>query len=272
MKNILLRKMLEFIKRDFLQTISYRLTFLMQFVGIFASVFLWYFISRLFGGSIVQNFKQYGGDYFSFVIIGVAFLRFFDTALDTFSSKITEEQFNGSLESMLTTQTPASQIVIFSSLFPFILSSFQIVVYFVIGSFFIHVNILKCNIMLPLLALVLTTVSVSGIGIIAASFTIIFKRTGYIITFVSILFQLFGGVYYPVTVMPMWLQKLSCLIPITYSLDIARKVLLQRLGWEAVASDFYALLLFAAVLFPLSLMIFEYSVKKAKIQGSLSNY
>ena len=64
---------LAFIKRDFSQEVSYRMSFIMQLGGIIFSVAIFYFMSRLFGTSVAPQLQDYGGDYFSFVLIGDGF-------------------------------------------------------------------------------------------------------------------------------------------------------------------------------------------------------
>ena len=42
-----LRTLLAFVKRDFLIEVSYRTSFLLQAFGIFFSILIWYFVSRV---------------------------------------------------------------------------------------------------------------------------------------------------------------------------------------------------------------------------------
>jgi ABC-2 type transport system permease protein len=83
---------------------------------------------------------------------------------------------------------------------------------------------------------------------------------------------LLGGVLYPVTVLPGWLQPVSYLIPLTYSLRAMRRAILTGDSLSALSPDLLALSLFAAVLLPVSFLAFRYAVKRAKIEGSLTQY
>lgn len=81
-----------------------------------------------------------------------------------------------------------------------------------------------------------------------------------------------AGVYYPVAVLPGWLQGLSQLLPLTYALEGMRNALL--LGYTAYDSRFeiMALLCFSVVLLPVAFLSFHFAVKRARAEGSLIHY
>ena len=84
--------------------------------------------------------------------------------------------------------------------------------------------------------------------------------------------NLLGGVYYPVAVMPDWMQSLANLIPVTYAIRAMRLALLQGAGFEELWRDILVLGFFSVLLLPLSLIVFGYAVRLARIDGSLTHY
>jgi ABC-2 type transport system permease protein len=72
--------------------------------------------------------------------------------------------------------------------------------------------------------------------------------------------------------MPEWLQRLSRLIPITYSLDAMRRALLTDASFQELLPDIVALIVFCVLLIPSSLLIFRYAVHRAKVDGSLAHF
>ena len=50
-----------FLKRDLSLAVSYRFSFLLQFLGIFFSVAIFYFLSQLFGSAVAPQLEAYGG-------------------------------------------------------------------------------------------------------------------------------------------------------------------------------------------------------------------
>jgi ABC-2 type transport system permease protein len=134
------------------------------------------------------------------------------------------------------------------------------------------VNLGRGNYLAALLILALTVVSFSSLGIIAASFIIVLKRGDPVTWVFNSLSSLLGGVYYPITILPGWLQFLSNFLPITYSLRAMRLALLQSYSFSALAPDILALALFSLILLPLSLLAFRYAVHRARVDGSLTYY
>ncbi|MCK4418816.1 hypothetical protein KAV79_03325 [Candidatus Aerophobetes bacterium] len=77
---------------------------------------------------------------------------------------------------------------------------------------------------------------------------------------------------FPITILPDWLQKISYLLPITYSLRAIRHALLQSYSFQALGFDILMLALFSVILLPLSIYAFKLGVRKAKKEGSLTHY
>ncbi|MDY6932268.1 MAG: ABC transporter permease, partial [Halobacteriota archaeon] len=120
---MILEKAFSFIKRDFIQEVSYRFAFFLQIFGIFFSILTFYYLAQMLGTAAVPYLEPYGGDYFSFVLIGIAFSNYLMTGLSSFAGSIRNEQMMGTLEAMLVTPTKTSSIITFSSLWSFIFAS-----------------------------------------------------------------------------------------------------------------------------------------------------
>mgnify|MGYP001059971499 CR=1 FL=1 len=265
-------KAVAFIKRDFLIEISYKSAFLMNLGGIFLSVLTFFFIAKLFGKAAAPYLEEYGGDYFPFVLIGIAFSTFLGAGLGTTASAIRQEQMMGTLEAILITPTGAPAIAIYLSLWNFIYSSFNILIYLVIGKFVFGLAFNVSRPWLVLIILLLSILSFSSIGIISSSFILIFKRGNPINWIISSSFELLGGIYYPIAILPEPLRVISQLLPVTHSLKALRGVLLGGYSLAQVKVEIMVLLAFSVVLFPLAIVAFETALRWAKKDGSLSQY
>jgi ABC-2 type transport system permease protein len=123
-----------------------------------------------------------------------------------------------------------------------------------------------------LVVLSLTVLTLSGIGILSACFIMVFKRGSPINFLFGSLSSLLGGVYYPVEVLPGWLQTLARLFPLTYSLEAMRRALLAGAGLAKLGLQIAVLSGFAVALLPLSLIAFRQAVQQAKRDGSLTHF
>jgi ABC-2 type transport system permease protein len=267
-----LKKAMAFLKKDLLNELSYKFAFAMQIFGIFLSVTMFYFLSLLFGNTSLPSLAQYGGNYFAFVLIGIAFSSYMGTSLNSMSNKIREGQIIGTLEALLSTQTGLTTIIVSSSLYSFLFTSFQVVVYLVIGVFIYQLDLSQANYLGGIIILLVSILAFSGFGIISASFIMIFKRGNPVASIFSGLSWLLGGVYYPVEILPQWLESCSFLLPITYSLQGMRLALLKGASLFELLPNILSLLVFALIMLPVSLFAFRYSVRRAKRDGSLTQY
>ncbi len=64
-----------------------------------------------------------------------------------------------------------------------------------------------------------------------------------------------SGFMVPVDTLPAWMKPLSNGIPLTYSIRALKTIMLRGEGFSAIAYDFWALVIFAAVMFVLSLAV-----------------
>jgi ABC-2 type transport system permease protein len=261
-----------FLRRDFSIALSYRLGFILQIGGIFFGVASFYFLSRLFGNALVPQLDQYGGDYFSFVLIGLAFNGYLGLSLSSFASSIREGQMTGTLEIMLLSPTRLSAILFSSSLWDYLLTTINVVVYLLFGALVFGFNLSQANYLTAFVVLILSVTSFSGIGILSAAIVLVVKKGDPIAWIFGGVSTLLAGVYYPITVLPDWLTPLSHALPMTYSLDAMRLAMLRGYSLFEVRNDILILLGFTLVLTPLAFLVFRKALKRAKVEGSLIQY
>lgn len=274
MNNILkhLKIPLAFLHKDFINESSYKFAFVTQFASMFLSVLSLYFLSKLVGESAMPHLKQYGGDFLSFLLIGLALISYVQVSLRTFSGSIRTAQTLGTLEAMLVTQTNVKTIILSSSLYSFTITSIRIFVYLLFGALVFSLDIHNANYVGAMIILFLTIICCSSIGIFSASIIMVLKKGDPLNWIFNSLSWLLSGVYYPVSILPDWLQKVSYFLPVTHSLEGMRLALLQGYSYKDLLPSIIPLLIFTTIMLPLSLWIFKFAVKIAKINGSLTQY
>ena len=145
-------------------------------------------------------------------------------------------------------------------------------IYIALGVFLFKINFANVNILSALVILFLTIISFSGLGILSASFIMVFKRGNPVGWIINSLEGLIGGVYFPITVMPGWLQFLAKFLPISYAIRAAELAVYQGYAVSRLTKEIGFLLLFSLFLLPLSFASFKVALKKARRQGSLAQY
>jgi ABC-2 type transport system permease protein len=83
---------------------------------------------------------------------------------------------------------------------------------------------------------------------------------------------LLGGVYYPIAILPSWLRVFSYFLPVTYALEGMRLALLKGASFYQLLPNILSLLGFTAILMPISIYAFQYAIRLAKRDGSLTHY
>ena len=81
-----------------------------------------------------------------------------------------------------------------------------------------------------------------------------------------------AGVFYPVSVVPRWMQQAANFLPLTHTLEGMRLAILRGYGLRQLIPQVVALLIFAAIVLPLSALAFAWAVRRAKRDGSLTHY
>jgi ABC-2 type transport system permease protein len=267
-----LRQLWSFLVRDYRTETSYRLSFIFNLSGIFFSAFTFFFISELIGPAANPYLQEFDGDYFSFVIIGIAFSGYFGVGLTGFSRALRQAQTTGTLEAMIMTPLPMSTLVIGSALWSYVMTTLRVFIFLLLGVVVFTLDLSDANYPAALLILLLSIVAFASIGIIAAGIIMVIKRGEPLTSLFSAFANLVGGIYYPVAILPDGLQLIARLLPITYAVRAMRLALLTGATWQALLPDIVALLIFIVVLFPLALLIFQRAVERARIEGSLAHY
>src|SRR5215213_5664505 len=132
--SLLLRRVRAFVVRDFQLAVSYRLEFLLRLLTILFVVTTFYFVSKIFSGS-VTDFTQWRNPLAAW-ITGLAVLNYFMTGFSSLANAIRSEQTQGTLESVLLSPISVPTVVVASSAWDFALATFHSSLYFLFGWLF----------------------------------------------------------------------------------------------------------------------------------------
>jgi ABC-2 type transport system permease protein len=121
-----------------------------------------------------------------------------------------------------------------------------------------------------LLLLAIASISFIGVGMMTAVLPLISPEKGTQLGFMAQGTMLVvSGVYYPVSVLPGWMQTISTISPATYALRGIRDAIVNGAGPSALWDDIWPLLVIGAVSVPLGLWVFWRGEQYAKKHGKL---
>jgi ABC-2 type transport system permease protein len=121
-----------------------------------------------------------------------------------------------------------------------------------------------------MLVLAVGSLSFIGVGMMAAVLPLLFTERGDEMTFViSSVLLLVSGVYYPVTVLPGWMQPVARVSPATYVLEGMRAAILDGAPLTALWPSLWPTLLIGLVTIPAGVLVFSVVERYAKQTGRL---
>ena len=205
-----------------------------------------------------------------YLLIGTTMWSYLSAVFDVVAETIAWERWEGTIEYTLMAPVPRSLHLIGTCCYAVTYAVVRAALIFVVVALLFNVDLGKANVLTALAVIAVGSVSVIGLAIVAAVLPLLFTERGAQMTFVihsSLL--LISGVYAPVDVLPGWLQVLSPLSPMTYTLRAVRAGLLEGAPPGAVAGDLLILALLGAALVPIGLMVFRSAERYARRTGRL---
>jgi ABC-2 type transport system permease protein len=139
--------------------------------------------------------------------------------------------------------------------------------FFIVAAMF-DLGLPNADFVSAVVVLAVASVSFVGIGMMTAVLPLISPEKGVQLGFIAQgILLVVSGVYYPVDVLPGWMQALATISPATYALEGIRDAILDGAGVGAVWNDIWPLLLIGAVAVPLGLEVFGRGERYAKRHG-----
>jgi len=266
------RKLVAFIIRDVRVETSYKFQFVWSFATVFFTVATFYFVAGLVDSNRSPDaLGAYRGDYFAFVVIGVAIARYLDAALAGTTTAVRQAMNQGTLEIMFVSPTRPMTILVLSALWQFLFETVRVAFCLLVaGAFGFRLN--RPDWWAASLTLLLTVPAFLSLGVLSASFLILLKRGDPLNWFAVSVASLLGGVLFPVNQLPGWLQNVAVLVPLTHALDAFRGALLLGRPVSQMGGSLFPLLLFSVVMLPTAWWVSRFALKQAKMNGALANY
>lgn len=258
-----------FVKRDYLLASSSRLTFAWQLMTILFAAPTMYYLGRLIQPAASPDLRPYGGNYFAFVIIGIAFSGFFSAMMAAWASGIRNEHLGGTLDAVLVSPVPLLTVAMGASLWSTFVAAVQTAVYLLVGLLVFHLSFGQANIAGAAATVLLTMVVFAALGMVSSALILIFRSGDALTGVLAGVSVLVAGVFYPTTILSAPLQHLSQWVPLTHTLQAIRLALLRGAGISALWAEITALLLFALLLTPLGFVSLLAAVSTAKRFGTL---
>ncbi len=206
-----------------------------------------------------------------YLLIGTLVWHFLSVVFDVVSETVAWERWEGTIEYTLMAPISRFTHLVGTTLFSLIYAFFHTAVILAAVVLFFRLDLSGANLGGAALVLLAGSVSFIGLGIVAAILPLLFPERGAQMTHVvQAVLLLVSGIYYPVEVLPDWLQLVSRLSPATYVLRGMRAAILDGAPLVELRATALPLLVLGVVLVPLGVFVFQQAERFAKRTGRLS--
>lgn len=267
----LLRDLFLFFQRDLRIAGTYRSPFVLEAIEALFGAATFYYVARFVDSPALREALPRGKTYFAYSLVGFIFFDYLNAALDTFDRSLIEARDTGTLEPLLVTQVSLPVILIGSAFYPFAATTLRIAVYLGWAAAFFDFPLRSANWLAVMAVLLATLLAFCGLGVLSAAYLLLFKRGNPGKWFILGVSSIVGGMLFPVSILPAWLQIVAHLNPVTYALDAMRGALLDGASFSALSQPLLLLLAFGAVLLPCSILVFSWVLRRTKMTGTLTH-
>ncbi|HEY0734251.1 MAG TPA: ABC transporter permease [Herpetosiphonaceae bacterium] len=210
-------------------------------------------------------------EFILFLLVGTLVWNYLAVVFDAISETITWERWEGTIE--YTFMAPISRLthLLGATLFAILYGVLHTAIILGVVSFFFDVSLAQANFFGAMSLLVVGSLSFVGMGIFAAVLPLLFPERGAQMTnVIKALILLVSGVYFPIAVLPGWMQTISQVSPAYYVLAGMREALLENASVFSLAQTYILpLLIIGAIAVPAGLWVFVTAEQYAKRTGRL---
>jgi ABC-2 type transport system permease protein len=267
-----LRKLSAFVRRDFLVLWSYRLSFLTSFVGLFGGALIFYFVGKMVDPAAIPTVGGKRVSYLEFAVVGMTLGGFVHLGLERVSAALRNEQLMGTLESLLTTPTSSQTIQIGSVLFDLIFIPLRMGLLLAMLALVFGLSLDIGGVPQSLVLLAFFMPFVWGLGILAAAITLTFRRGAGVVGLATGALTLVSGLYFPLSLLPNWLERISVANPLTIAATGLREALLGDVGWGSIGGDILILTPLSIVSILVGTIAFKLALTRERRLGTLGAY
>ena len=204
------------------------------------------------------------------LLIGAVVWSYLGLLFEIVTETVAWERWEGTIEYTFMAPLSRPAHLLGMGAFAVVYGLLRTILLFGVVSAFLDVHYTNANFASAMVIIAVSSVSFVGIGMMTAVLPLISPEKGTQLGFIAQgLLLVISGVYYPVSVLPQWMQWLSVISPATYTLEGARKAILDGASVAALWGEIWPLLLIGVIAIPAGLAVFAQGERYAKRHGRL---
>jgi ABC-2 type transport system permease protein len=204
------------------------------------------------------------------LLIGAVIWAYLGVLFEFLMETVAWERWEGTIEYTFMAPLSRSMHLAGMGAFAIIYGLLRAVFLFTVCVFFFDLALPDANFLPALVVLAVSSISFLGIGVMTSVLPLISPEKGTQLGWIAQgTLLVVSGVYYPVSVLPEWMQWLAVISPATYALEGARESILDGAGMAEMWDEIWPLIIIGIVSIPLGLFIFSLGERYAKKHGKL---
>ena len=204
------------------------------------------------------------------LLIGAVVWSYLGLLFEIVTETVAWERWEGTIEYTFMAPLSRPAHLLGMGAFAVVYGVLRTVLLFGVVSAFLDVTFTNADFGSAMVVLAASSFSFVGIGMMTAVLPLISPEKGTQLGFIAQgLLLVVSGVYYPVTVLPDWMQWLSVISPATYTLEGCRNAILDGASVSQMWPDIWPLLVIGGIAVPLGLAVFRRGERYAKQHGRL---
>jgi ABC-2 type transport system permease protein len=216
------------------------------------------------GGTIDVNRQA------TYLLVGAVLWAYLGVIFEFLTETVAWERWEGTIEYTFMAPLRRGAHLTGMALYAVLYGLARAVLLFAVVAAFFDVEMPRADFVAAVAVVLVASVSFAGIGMMTAVLPLISPEKGAQLGFVAQgVLLVVSGVYYPVDVLPGWMQAVAAVSPATYALDGVRAAILEGAGVGDLLGELGALVLIGAAAVPLGLALFGAGERYAKRHGKL---
>jgi ABC-2 type transport system permease protein len=204
------------------------------------------------------------------LLVGAVVWAYLGIIFEILTETVAWERWEGTIE--YTFMAPLSRPIHLwgMGLFAIVYGVIRAVLLFGVVALFFDLDLSNADFIAALVVLLVASIPFIGIGMMTAVLPLISPEKGTQLGFIAQgILLVVSGVYYPVDVLPQWMQWLATISPATYALDGMRDAIVGGQGLSTMWDEIWPLIVIGFVSVPLGLEVFRRGERYAKKHGKL---
>jgi ABC-2 type transport system permease protein len=190
------------------------------------------------------------------LVPGLVAMILFQTATSLTALAIVKERERGTIEQLIVTPIRSWELIL-AKIIPYILVSFaNTVLIMAVGTFLFGVP-LRGSLVLLFSLVGLYLLPTLGLGLLISTAAKTQQQAQLMTMPIMLPSMMLSGVFFPISSMPVFLQAVGNLLPLTYFVYILRSIVVKGVGLNMILPQVIALTIFAIVLLGLAAMRFK---------------